>query len=172
MSKFRLSHLLIRDHCTLETNLSTKEVLSRVYLKIGKPRPYALERALKSRGPHVFDGAVSRTVDSGYDVVTSRYKDVPIQGTVTSNGGKTRIAIRLGGDNWATGTLIFGAGLVLLLSYLLYDSAMDGKEVNVQMVGILITAVLGYFLGLGIFRSKVGWAKERLAALFEAQEVD
>lgn len=172
MSNFRLSHFLIREHCTLETNLSVKEVLSRVYLKIGKPRPYALERALKSRGPHTFDGAVSRTVDSGYDVVSSRYKDVPIHGTVTTAGDKTRITLRLGGDNWATTALVLGAGLVLLLSYLLYDSAMDGREVNYQILAMLISAVLGYILGFGIFRSKVVWAKQRLADLFEAKVLD
>lgn len=172
MSKLRLSHLIIREHCILETHLPVKEVLSRVYLKIGKPRPYALDRALKSRGPHTFDGAVSRTVETGYEIVPSRYKDVPIHGTVTAAADKTRIAIRLGGDSWATFSLIFGAALVALLSYLLYDSAMHGREVNYQLVSILISAVLGYIIGFGIFRTKVVWAKQRLADLFEAKLLD
>lgn len=171
MARFRLSHFIIRDYSVLETDLSVKEVLTRVYTKIGKPRPYALERALRARAPHVFQGAVSRTPETGYDVVPARYKDVPIQGTVTTVDGRTRIALRLGGDAWATFSLIFGAALVALLTYLLIQQHRDGKEVDYQLVALLISGVLGYIIGFGIFRYKVGWARQRLAALFEAREL-
>jgi hypothetical protein len=170
MARFRFSHLLLRERYVLESQLPVKEVLTRIYTKIGKPRPYALARELQARGPKTFDGLVDGSRDGQRSLVPEQYRNVKISGEVKPDGEKSKLIIHMGGDWFSTVVLVVGAAAVLGAAYAIFFLNDGTKPTNPRTIIGVSVAIGGYILGFFHFRNKVKWAKSFLARLLEGTE--